>query len=960
MMLLLLIALSSDEHLTPAESLAKIKLPPGYVVELAACEPNVESPVAISFDEFGRMFVAEYRDYPTGPKPGEPPLSRIRLLEDKDGDGFFEKATVFADKLSFAQGVLAYNGGLIVTAAPHILFLKDTTGDGIADEKTIWFTGFKEGNPQLRVSHPKLGLDHKVYVANGLSGGEIRRADGKGPAIKLDRDDFCFDPRTLDGEACTGFGQFGNTFDDWGRRFTCSNRNPVIHSFLPKRVLNRNDQILIPIGYGDVAPSGADSRVYPIASTETTAESHAGTHTAACGVHVYRGDLCPDLRGDVFVCEPTGFLVTRSKLIPHGAGFRTERDRPHEDFMASTDKWFRPVSLSDGPDGALYVVDMHREVIEHPDYLPKGVGKNLRWRAGAEKGRILRIKPTGAKMPLAWHPRGFKPPRTIPECLSLISDWNGWRRDLGQRLLIEKNAQDAIPELRRLIQNPITLAPTHAVWTLSGLHSLSVEDLLAITQHKGMEEAALLAGEQLFRTELRLHDRACDLAASTLLRTTMFAAIAIGDFDHPRKAESLGLAAVRNRGFDPWVGNAVLSASAKHEGRVFQTAIGRRTAHTQTAEFLDFIAQLCATAVHRDEAEMRAILTTLGREKVSPEFAFPWQVAGLAGLAEGFQKPNPWKTTSLFTFLHSPPKSLEKEAAGVRPLLAAAEQSAFHPHKYGSRWDRPFAIELVASKPALRDKILELVGGTESSEIQISVLNALGGANSRPVLDRLVSRWPTLPPPVQSAAVDFCFKRRDSQLQFLKAIEAKKIPASVVGFERREMMLVFSNDKEIKPLAQKLFRAAASNRAAVIDQYSLAIKKPGDSKKGLEVFKRVCMNCHRLKGIGTETGPPLADVRQKTKETLLADILDPNRTFEPRFGSSIAVLKDGRTVVGILTSDSGNVLTLQLANGQKETIARNDVETLRSSGRSLMPEGVEKDVSPEQMNDLLEFLKAPN
>ena len=226
------VACSSDESLTPAESLAKIQLPAGLTVELAAHEPNVESPVAISFDERGRMFVVEYRDYPTGPKKGEPPLSRIRLLEDKDGDGFFETATVFADRLNFAQGVLAIQGGVIVTAAPDILFLKDTNGDNVADEKRILFTGFKAGNPQLRVSHPKLGMDNLVYVSNGLSGGEIRHVAAKGPVVPLAKDDFRFDPKTMIGEATTGFGQFGNTFDDWGRRFTCSNRNPR-HSLVP-------------------------------------------------------------------------------------------------------------------------------------------------------------------------------------------------------------------------------------------------------------------------------------------------------------------------------------------------------------------------------------------------------------------------------------------------------------------------------------------------------------------------------------------------------------------------------------------------------------------------------------------------------------------------------------------------------------------------------------------------------
>jgi len=946
----------SDEFLTPAESLAKIRLPPGYVAELVACEPNVESPVAISFDERGRMFVAEYRDYPNGPPKGEPPLSRIRLLEDKDGDGFFETATIFADRLNFAQGVLAINGGVIVTAAPDILFLKDTNGDNVADKKRVLFTGFKAGNPQLRVSHPRLAIDNMVYVSNGLSGGEVHHVAAKGPVVPLARDDFRFDPKTMIGEATTGFGQFGNTFDDWGRRFTCSNRNPIMHSFLPKRVLNRNDQIPIPVGYADVGPSGGDTRVYPIARTTTTAESHAGTHTAACGIHVYRGDLCPELHGNVFVCEPTGYLVTRSKLYPLGAGFQVERDRPNEDFLASADTWFRPVSLADGPDGALYVVDMHREVVEHPDYLPKGVGANYRFRAGANKGRILRIKPTNAK------PRQFKTPTTTAELLALQNEENGWRRDLGQRLLIERNATDAFVELRRAARERKSVTRAHAIWTLRGLNALLVEDLLEATKPEEKvtpgdkryytDETTLLAGELLIPTDSRLQDRILDLASfSSFPRTRMTAAWLAGDFNHPMKADALGAAAARPHlgGFQTWVARAALSACAGEEGQVLESLRRHAVVQTGGSDCNATVSQLCAAATHRDENQLRIVMRFIATEAPSN-----WRIPALRGLVEGFRRPNPWKVKGLGAFMQSPPRSLENEVKAIAPLLAAAEEKAFDGSSDIS------AIALAGLNPESQSRLLKLLGADQPSEVQAAVLGALGDANPNSVVQQIVNKWNAMSPAVQQAAVDFCFRRRDAQVLFLKAIDAKSVPASAVGAERREMMLVFSSDKEIKALAQKLFGAAASNRAALIEQYLPSARKQGDVANGKAVFQRVCATCHRLKGFGVSVGPELADVRQKSKETLLTDILDPNRTVEPRFVSYVAELKDGRTVAGLLTSESSAVVVLKIPNGAEETIRRDQIERLRSTGRSLMPEGVEKDVTPAQMADLLEFICSPN
>src|SRR5438270_14093343 len=210
--------------LTPQQAQKEFRLHPGLRIELVACEPQIESPVAMQFDEDGRLWVVEMRDYPNGPPKGQPPQGRIRVLEDRDGDGFYEHSTVFADRLLFANGLMPWKGGVLVTAAPHIVDLKDADGDGKADKREVLYEGFAAQNPQLRVSHPVLGVDNWVYVANGLRGGQAKRAGRpNAPPINLGGMDFRFDLIRDRAEAISGLGQFGNAFDDWGRRFGCDN-----------------------------------------------------------------------------------------------------------------------------------------------------------------------------------------------------------------------------------------------------------------------------------------------------------------------------------------------------------------------------------------------------------------------------------------------------------------------------------------------------------------------------------------------------------------------------------------------------------------------------------------------------------------------------------------------------------------------------------------------------------------
>src|SRR5437763_2932211 len=262
--------------LSPAEAAGLFKLAPGLRIELVAAEPLVQSPVAIAFDAAGRLWVVEMRDYPNGPPQGQPPQGRIRVLEDRDGDGFYEHSTVFADKLLFANGLMPWKGGVIVTAAPHIVYLKDTDGDGKADKREVLYEGFAAQNPQLRVSHPLLGVDNWVYVANGLRGGQVKRAGRPGAKpVNLSGMDFRFDLIRDRAEAISGMGQYGNTFDDWGRRFVCDNRHHLRHLVIEDRYLRRNPYLAAPAVVEDISeldegPLSSGGKVYPISKNWTT------------------------------------------------------------------------------------------------------------------------------------------------------------------------------------------------------------------------------------------------------------------------------------------------------------------------------------------------------------------------------------------------------------------------------------------------------------------------------------------------------------------------------------------------------------------------------------------------------------------------------------------------------------------------------------------------------------------
>ncbi len=384
-----------DAPLTIGQSLKLFQIEKGARIEIAAAEPQLRDPVSMCFDDKGRMLVVESLGYPFLPSEGKtvPKLGSIALLEDENGDGRFEKRTTFADGFTFPNGILPWKGGVFVTCAPDIWYLKDTTGDGLADMQRVVLTGFgtKSSSEQLRVASPTLGPDGWVYVTSGLTDANVTSPlHPKRQPVISKRKDGRFHPETFVYEPLAGVGQFGQCFDAAGNRFVSSNRNPLMHVVVAPGLLSGNPHYPFTDTVQNVVPVAA--KVYPL-SPDTTAASyipkllsqqHSGTYTSASGI-VIRGR-------DAFICEPAQNLIQRQVLTPAGATFTATHPSPGKDFLATPDQWFRPVHTTVGPDGALYICDMVRQYIDHPRYLPENIRTKLPFKAGTEHGRIWRVK----------------------------------------------------------------------------------------------------------------------------------------------------------------------------------------------------------------------------------------------------------------------------------------------------------------------------------------------------------------------------------------------------------------------------------------------------------------------------------------------------------------------------------------------------------------------------------------
>ncbi len=961
------------------DSLKCFQIEPGAKIELVADEPLVMDPVAIAFDQKGRMFVVEYGDYPTGPEnPDDPPLSRVIMIENAIDNGMLPKRHVFADNLKFCHSLMPLMGGILVGAQTQILFLKDIDGDNKADVREVWFDGFTPAHPQMQIGNPRWGFDNRIYLNYGPGKVRMTRPGFKlTEPVQMPRKDFWFDPLTMEFGACSGLGQFGNTIDHRGYRFFTTNRNPIMVEMLPPEAIKRNPFAIIPKAYTDVGPSGGDTRVYPLVDMKSNYLSHAGTHTSACGVTAYLGDLFEgDYRDSVFVCEPIGHLVTRTIVMPdpNSVGLLAKRAREKADFLASTDTWFRPVSLATGPAGALYLADMYRLWVEHPKFLPPEISARINWREGEDRGRIWRIAPASESVRPADR-RVFQPPKTTEDLTTLMTDSNRWRRMLGQRLLVERHDVSAVLKLRYMTRDyylgsqggsrvfaPREETRTRALWTLDGLGALRTQDLEKV--FNSMSESK---NEKLQWNAARLlpyftdedanwtkdHER---LARSKSPRVRLRVAVSLGEIHTSHSKRLLTELAVQD-GADPWMARAIVTSSRNRSTLVAQALKG------QSSEYADLVRQLAeVTGARGDIDEVRSLVHQIVRAFTEMDVRIWWPSAALSGLETGLSRHRGGKIPG--NLLSNPRVGLvfEVDTGALRNVLGQAKLIALDAGRSVS--DRTGAIGMLTHLPfdEVRDACEILLKSEQPIEIQRAAIGVLRNVGSEESARIVLEQWPVLGPELKGSAIQLLMARTSTTRQVLVAMTEETIPPSIVDVDRR-VRLLRSGDESVRKLAENLFGGAISaNRQEVAKKYedavSVAFVRLASAEAGARVFQKTCIKCHKLDGKGANVGPDISDVRNRSREALLYDILDPNRKVEPRFMDYSVVTTDGRTFNGLMISETAEAVVLRQAEGKQQVIPRNDIEILKASGRSLMPEGVEKDVTVQQMADLLEFLKS--
>jgi putative membrane-bound dehydrogenase-like protein len=945
---------------SPEQALKEFHITSGLRIELVAAEPEIESPVAMAFDEDGKLWVVEMRDYPNGPAKGQPPEGRIRVLEDRDGDGRYEHSRVFADRLLFANGLMPWKGGAVVTAAPHILYLKDTDGDGKADRREILYEGFTDKNPQLRVSHPKLGLDNWVYVANGLRGGMVKR-HGRNDAkpVNISGRDFRFDLVHDRDEAISGMGQYGNTFDDWGQRFVCDNSHHLRHIVLPNRYLARNAYLAVSAVLEDVSelqhgPLYSGGTVYPLSRNWTTSNLHAGRFTAACGVAIYRGDLLPaEYRGAAFTCEPTGNLVHQEILRPHGATFRSRPARDKVEFLATPDDWFRPVSLAHGPDGALYVVDMYRAVIEHPDFMPSELKQRPDLTLGKDRGRIWRIVPEGHKT-TAMRPKLGRAATT--DLVPLLGDANAWRRTTAQRVLLERQDRAAVEPLKKLCAtSDRPLARVHAVWLLEALNALNAELAARLLRDENprVREQALILCERWLPTSAAIQKEALALATDADARVRYQAALSLGEWDDDRIVPAL--AKIAAAGTDNrWTRAAVASAVPRRAGALLAALLKPAVGLTAKAapERLALVQELAALVGARQEpSEVAALLTAL--QALPGDDGVRWQMAGLNGVADGMGR----RGRQLSAFLHALPAEKRKAAESAEALLARAGQVCADGKRETS--ERLEAVRLLAhARPEAALPILSrLLQDDPLPEMRLAAVRALAAQPSADVPRLLMKSWAVYTPALRREVAEAMLRQPDRVRFLLGELEAKRVAPGDLDIPSKNRLLKHVQT-DIRQRAVKLLKdSIPEERKQVLERYREALTRKGDAKRGREVFRQNCATCHRIADVGVIVGPDISDTRTKTPEMLLQDILNPNAAIDANYVNYTVVTKSGKEITGFIAAESASSLTLRRAENQTDLVLRQDIDEIRSTGVSLMPEGLEKTITLEQMADLISFLK---
>jgi putative membrane-bound dehydrogenase-like protein len=942
----------------PEDSLKCIKVRPGFKVELMVAEPLVQSPIAFAWGPDGKFWVVEMGDYPLGLDGKGKPGGRIKYLEKSKPDGPYDKMTVFMENLGFPTGVFPYGKGVLVTCAPDIFYAEAAKGNGKADKKEILFTGFKEGNQQHRVNGLTWGIDNWIYGANGDSGGVVKSIK-TGKSVDIRGRDFRFKVETGEFEAQSGQSQYGRCRDDWGNWFGNNNSNPMYHYVLDDHYLKRNPHVLYPDPKVQVSVKPGAAEVFPISKPLPRFNSpQALNHfTSACSTIIYRDTLFgKEFEGNMFVSEPVHNLVHREIMKPKGVTFTSQRadDEQTSEFLASSDNWFRPTMIQTGPDGALWIADMYRYVIEHPEWIPQDWQKKLDLRAGHDKGRIYRVYPADKK------------PREIPRMDNMdVEDLvrqlllpYGWRRDMAHQLLVSKGASNkeqakkiskSLAAMTDRFQTPSLYL--HALYCQSVLHLPDSDSLKPFLTHRHPEirkhATRFIEGVNFQHIDPRIVSA---LENDSYEQVRQQFAYSLGNADDRAEPDRLVRMLLYNAD-EPYIVAAGLSSI---------------TPKTWKGIFAEVMKQPNIPA---------PLLAPMMR--MAKQYGEPLDASRLFVLQLSSQEKLP--AGQLLLSVAEMLKAIEKNDLTLKKLLGNASDKDIARTLGRLREINAQAVKIVQDpKSAMSEKVIAMgllgqgLGDDREDhkvlltfltpqtpdDVQAAVIAQLSRNFDPRVPGLLLGPWKSYSPARRGQVLDTLFSRSIWTKMTIEAIRTKQIPSQEIDAIRRQRLL-HHKDPEIREASAKIFASSSSpDRGKLVDTYWLQMPAKADAARGAKLFAKSCATCHKFGGVGQDIGPDLASVGDKSVQGLLTAILDPNRAVESRYINYVAITKAGKTYNGILASETSTGITLVGADGKAQQLLRNELDELSSTGKSMMPEGLEKDLPPQDLADIIAHVRS--
>ncbi len=963
----------------PEEAAAKMIVPPGFEVRLVAAEPLVRQPVAIDFDNQGRLWVMQYLQYPNpeglkrvewdrfsrtkydhvpeppprGPRGGD----KLTILEDTDGDGRMDRGRDFLDGLNLASGFALGHGGVFLLQVPYLLFYADADGDDVPDgDPEVLLSGFGMEDAHSVANSLTWGPDGWLYGAQGST----VTANIRG--IEFQQGVWRYHPRTKAFELFYegGGNTWGVDFDDLGNLFASTNFGPfvMLHG--------------VQGGYywKSFGKHGALHNPFTYGFFEHVPQDVArGGHVTDGGIF-YTGTTFPaEFRGQYIAANLLSHEVHWHTLAPQGSSFRAKFAGA---LLESNDTWFAPSDVTQGPDGAVYVADWHDQRTAHPD-------PDADW--DRTNGRVYRIQAVGAA------PAPVPNVSALPgeRLLALVGDENGWlsrraRGELAHRRdaraatalrdsLLQRSSPSTLPQ-RRLetvwahyvsagLDEELALAlladdnPDVRRWTarLVGDEGQASPAVAAALDHLAEVEPDPTVRSQLMCTARRLPAA----QALPILNATMLRSIDMADPHIPlllwwaieRHAVD-GLAEVQRR----------FNSAAAWSVPLKRDVILPRLARRWTAAGEMAAVEQLFDATPDDEAA-----------RVLAAAVFPGLAERQASPGDNAAKSPADVTPRLTTRVTEQWQARPHDAVWLRLALwlglPGAEQQALATAKSSDldQATRLASLDVLgdAKAPLTAVELASLVSPAQPEPVQIAALGVLGRWDNPRVAEVLLARYATLSASVQSRVRDVLLARSNSARALLAEVAADKIDRKSVPLEQVRQALAHNNaqlNESIRELWGSLAPATSEQRLAEVRRLNNDVRAAaGDRGAGHAVFKKHCAACHELFGEGGKVGPELTTANRKDRHFVLTSLVDPSGVIRKEYASYSLHTSEGRVLTGLIVEQDAATVTVRDAKAQDNVVRRSEIEALEESAVSLMPENLYRELKPQDLRDLFSYLE---